>query len=439
MKTFLIGYVILINIISFLLMGIDKRKAKRHKYRIPERTLFLIAVLGGSIGMLIGMYVFRHKTRHISFALGIPLILIAQLLLITTLFSWNRKHMSSPTQAVEYELKLIQELDADTIQSFVSYENLTNSQIAPGEAGTEASEAVQLFFRDFKYNIHTETIEDDHATVSVNISNIDTEALARDLCTSILRETVSVYPETEAEPSIDEYYQLLRDTLSENHYETVVTTAYFHLVKDSSGWTILVDDELEDELVSGFISYMNDPKLLPPETILSAYLDVFAGFDGAQWMEFLNIEDVFATYNTDYYKQIDEEYLKQIANSFNYEILRCQTKDDTASVDVRITSVDLENVLTVYKKSLLSYASTSKSIRDDNITVSNEMSRLLLEALQQNDKTVSTDITMTLSNNGKTWNVTFDNAFTNALMGDVEQAINTFNSLTKESFGEAET
>ena len=62
----------LINLIGFAAMALDKRRAIRHKWRIPERTLFLIALLFGSIGVLTGMYVFRHKTKHLSFSIGIP-------------------------------------------------------------------------------------------------------------------------------------------------------------------------------------------------------------------------------------------------------------------------------------------------------------------------------------------------------------------------------
>ena len=67
MKTILIVYLMLINLIGFAAMALDKRRAIRHKWRIPERTLFLIALLFGSIGVLTGMYVFRHKTKHLSF------------------------------------------------------------------------------------------------------------------------------------------------------------------------------------------------------------------------------------------------------------------------------------------------------------------------------------------------------------------------------------
>lgn len=72
-------YLLLINFISFASMGIDKRKAIRKQYRIPEKTLFFLALLGGSIGSILGMRVFRHKTKHLSFCVGMPAILILQL------------------------------------------------------------------------------------------------------------------------------------------------------------------------------------------------------------------------------------------------------------------------------------------------------------------------------------------------------------------------
>ena len=78
MKYFLI-YLLIVNAIAFLLMRIDKQKAKKKKWRIPEATLMGFAAIGGSIGALMGMYTFRHKTLHKKFSIGIPAILIAQL------------------------------------------------------------------------------------------------------------------------------------------------------------------------------------------------------------------------------------------------------------------------------------------------------------------------------------------------------------------------
>ena len=75
-------YLILINLTSFAMMGIDKRKAEKKLWRIPESSLFIIAIIGGSIGSIIGMRVFHHKTRHWYFVYGMPLILLLQILLI---------------------------------------------------------------------------------------------------------------------------------------------------------------------------------------------------------------------------------------------------------------------------------------------------------------------------------------------------------------------
>lgn len=72
-------YLVLINLAAFVLMGLDKRKAKKNLWRIPEKTLFLSAILGGSAGAIAGMYVFHHKTRHWYFVIGIPLILVIQI------------------------------------------------------------------------------------------------------------------------------------------------------------------------------------------------------------------------------------------------------------------------------------------------------------------------------------------------------------------------
>lgn len=79
-------YILVINIIGFFAMGIDKFKAKRNAWRIPEKTFFGIAIIGGSLGAWLGMRIFRHKTKHWYFSLGIPAIFILQIALISYLF-----------------------------------------------------------------------------------------------------------------------------------------------------------------------------------------------------------------------------------------------------------------------------------------------------------------------------------------------------------------
>ncbi|MEH7402654.1 DUF1294 domain-containing protein [Gottfriedia acidiceleris] len=71
-------YLVIVNIVSFAIMGIDKSRAKRKAWRIPERILFLFAIIGGSIGSILGMYYFKHKTKHPKFVFGYWIILFIQ-------------------------------------------------------------------------------------------------------------------------------------------------------------------------------------------------------------------------------------------------------------------------------------------------------------------------------------------------------------------------
>ena len=80
MKTIIL-YLIGINVVTFLVYGLDKWKAKRDAWRISESTLLLLAAAGGSVGALLGMQIFRHKTKHVKFTVGVPAILLVQVAL----------------------------------------------------------------------------------------------------------------------------------------------------------------------------------------------------------------------------------------------------------------------------------------------------------------------------------------------------------------------
>lgn len=85
----IIIYLIVINLIAFLSMFIDKKKAKWGRWRIPENTLFLYAILGGTIGSIVGMYTFRHKTKKPKFYVGMPVLLILQILAVVAFAIWG--------------------------------------------------------------------------------------------------------------------------------------------------------------------------------------------------------------------------------------------------------------------------------------------------------------------------------------------------------------
>lgn len=83
--TLIVVYFIAVNLISFTTMGVDKSKARKRSWRIPESTLFVLALIGGSIGSIAGMHLFHHKTKHRYFLYGMPAILIIQILIVIVL------------------------------------------------------------------------------------------------------------------------------------------------------------------------------------------------------------------------------------------------------------------------------------------------------------------------------------------------------------------
>lgn len=82
MLKYIVGYLWIVNFTAFIMYGIDKKKAVKGEYRISEKMLLLSGAVGGSIGAMIGMKVFHHKTRHKKFVIGLPLIFVLQCLLI---------------------------------------------------------------------------------------------------------------------------------------------------------------------------------------------------------------------------------------------------------------------------------------------------------------------------------------------------------------------
>ncbi len=83
---FFIIYLVIINFLGFIIMGIDKLKAKRGSRRVPENTLFMFTILGGGVGTILGIYIFRHKTKKKKFTVGMPIILIIEVLLFILYF-----------------------------------------------------------------------------------------------------------------------------------------------------------------------------------------------------------------------------------------------------------------------------------------------------------------------------------------------------------------
>ena len=87
LEKLIVIFLVTVNVVTFFLYGIDKWKAKHSKWRIPEATLLGLAVIGGSVGALLGMRVWHHKTMHKKFKYGLPLIILLQITLVIWIYS----------------------------------------------------------------------------------------------------------------------------------------------------------------------------------------------------------------------------------------------------------------------------------------------------------------------------------------------------------------
>ncbi len=86
METFLIFYLVIINIVTFFVYFLDKHNAQKKLYRVSEKALITLALVGGSLGALFAMYIFRHKTKHLFFTLSVPIILFLQIVITKIVF-----------------------------------------------------------------------------------------------------------------------------------------------------------------------------------------------------------------------------------------------------------------------------------------------------------------------------------------------------------------
>ncbi len=329
---------------------------------------------------------------------------------------------AGPEKAVRREMDLIQKLDEPAIKAFVSYEDIRMSHTAPLEIGAETTEAVKLFFKNFKYRILSSAVSDDETTATVNleITNLDAHMLAKDLCRELIRTSVS--QEGTDQEGLASSFALMKKCLEENTYPTVTKETVVNLTYVNRSWVIQESAELEDALAGGLVSYLRDPYLLPPEEVLECTLSPFADFTAEEWKNYLDLEDVFNT-GSSLAPQIDDALAEQLAEHFSYEILSVSQENTYATAEVKITSPDLSGVLERCRASLLEYAKTTESIRATDEEIAQKTAEYLLAELQASASGSTDTITISLMNNGYTWDVLLDEDFADAILGGVNNAI----------------
>lgn len=337
---------------------------------------------------------------------------------------------AGPEKAVRKELDYIQKLDEEKISSFLSYDDILASSNLSLEAGPDTTEAIRLFFKDFKYHIVSSTQAKDGsaASVTVSLTNLNARELAKDLCREIYRDSLSY---SHSDYDIHSAFTLIKDCLEHHDYPKATTTVTFQLSSDHDVWTIQNSPELEDQLVGGLVSALSDPYLLSPEDILDLTLAPFRDFTAQDWQNYLNISDVFAT-GTDQADTIDQLLFQQIASFFDYQITDVVQDGDDAKVTVNITSLDLNAVVESCLGPLRDYGTSTESIRDSAEEFNQKTADILIHALEENTSSTLTPVTILLHNDGHTWDPVLDGTFTDALLGNLDASLSSLNDAAAE-------
>lgn len=345
------------------------------------------------------------------------------ILLICSAFLYTGCGYAGPEKAVRKELDLIQKLDEHTITSFISYEDIQSASDDSADV-TDAAEAVKLFFQNFKYHIDSSSQSKDGTTASVTVSitNLDARELAVDLCKIMYQNTLTSQMTAADGDTIHSAFTLMKECLANNDYPSSTTTVTFQLTNQNDTWVIEENSQLENELVGGLIEYLSDPYLLEPDVVLDLTLAPFRDFTAEDWQNYLNISDVFAV-GTDQADDIDQLLFQQIANFFDYEITDVVQDGDTAQVTVNITSLDLNAVIEGCLGPLRDYGASTESIRDSSEEFTQKTGEILLTALSENISSTVTPVKVSLYNDGHTWDPVLDESFTDALLGNLDEAL----------------
>lgn len=333
---------------------------------------------------------------------------------------------AGPEKAVRKELDYIQKLDEAAISSFISYEDLSAASDLSLEDDSDTTDAIRLFFQNFRYHIDSSSQSGDgtSATVTVSLTNLDARELAKDLCREIYQDSLSY---SHSDYDIHSAFSLMKECLEHNDYPEKTTTAVIHLTSENDVWTIDSTPELENDLTGGLVSYLSDPYLLSPEDILDLTLAPFKDFTAEDWQSYLNISDVFAA-GTDQADTIDQLLFQQIAQFFDYEITDVVQDGDDAKVTVNITSLDLNAVIESCLGPLRDYGSSTESIRDSSEEFNQKTGEILITALENNVSSTVTQVTVLLHNDGHTWDPVLDTSFTDALLGNLDESLASLNA-----------
>lgn len=425
----LLLYLVLANAAGCFLFWLDKYKAVRQQWRIPESRLLLAAVLGGGLGCLAGMFLFHHKTRHKKFTIGIPVILLAQAALLTLFLLWHYSTLSyreDPVKLVRHELSVLKNTDSVTVDQELSYEDLFPSEDTDKTISRELQNVFSAFFDDFRYKILDVEKGDGRACVTVRLTTLDGKALAREYS----RATLSNQIQNSATPSgvefsLEDCYLLLASVLENGSFDTVTSEYAIELEEHDGIWSISSPSELQEALTGSFATYVSDPYLLTPSETVEVYLDTLKSFDMEQLTRYFSLDSLFSG-DAQYKRSISQALSQQLLDYLDYEISGEELSQDgaAATVSLELTSCDCYAIMEAYQQQVLAYTQTSQALQDGISGRLNKANDILISCITENKESTTSSLDVSLENDGSSWKLNSDDALSEALLGNISEAMN---------------
>jgi len=287
----------------------------------------------------------------------------------------------------------------------------------------ELAQTFALFFKDFTYKITGSSAKDGQATVDVDLTTIDANLLAKDFVSqSIIKQIQGLASPSSVTYSSNDYYHSLYTLLSENEYPTKESTCTINLVENEDEWQIAPQQNLEDALTGGFVSAVSDPNLFTPEEIAIIYLGTIKEFDKEQMSQFLAL-DSLSSADDEYKREFSQALTEQILKCFSYQIKNSTSNGDTATVTADITSYDANSIINNFTEQMATYTATSQSLEDGIGGRMTKANQVLLDCINQNTASTTTEITLHLTNDGTIWELNMDEALVQAILGDIQGAL----------------
>ena len=329
----------------------------------------------------------------------------------------------SPKDVVSKELDYLVDGQTQSARQMALLSEVVPADEKNEKTDEEIAQTLDLFFNNFAYKITDSQITDDKAIVDVSLTTIDANAIAKDFISqSIVKQIHGSASPSSVTYSSNDYYHSLYMLLSSKVYPTTDSTCPIHLTNHESGWQIDPEQNLEDILTGGFVSAVANPNLFTPEEIAKIYLDTIKTFDKEQMSQFLSLDSLFAS-DVESKRAISQSLTEQILKHFNYQIIDATIDGNEALVNAEITSYDANNIIQSFSEQMSEYTSTAQALADGSSGRLSKANRLLLNCINSNTSTATTQVTLPLINDGISWKLKMDETLSQAILGNVQDAL----------------